>query len=1775
MSTAVHQRAVGVAAGRQPGAFFSRTADLVLSSDDADQSVRWRPGERLHDLFEQRCDRFRADGDAGHLAVAGDSLAVTYDELDARANRMARFLRSRGVLPGDRIALLFDDPLPAYVGMLAASKANAAYVPLDPAFPPDRLAYMVDDARVAVVLTLAHLRGQLVDVRAQVLCVDEDQPTIDSLNPDRLSPTERGTPAEDLCYVIYTSGTTGRPKGVAIEQASICNFVRAAAEVYGVQPEDRMYQGMTIAFDFSVEEIWVPLVVGATLVPKPGRNLLGEELTDYLRAQRVTALCCVPTLLATIEDTLPELRFLLVSGEACPQDLVARWYRPDRRFLNVYGPTEATVTATWTTVAPDQPVTIGVPLPTYSVLILAERDQTPLPPGELGEIAVAGVGLSPGYVNRDDLTAKAFLPDFLGIPNNTSGHIYRTGDLGRITPDGRVECLGRIDTQVKIRGYRIELTEIESVLLGLPGISQAVVDRHEPTPGVIELVAYYTEKPSGPPVDVDAVDRELRSRLPAYMVPTYFQRLDAIPMLPSDKADRKQLPAPRGARRTAPGALTEPDGELEHALADEIAGLLGLPRVSVEADFFDELGMNSLLLAQLCGRLRHRPELPPVRMKDLYVARTVRRLAPALKDLAPRGGGGAERPLRRAGTAQYLFCGALQAAVYVAVAHLVSLIGVIGFGWLLAAPDPVGVYLRAVAFTAVAVVILTALPVLAKWVLIGRWKPATIPIWSLRYVRFWIVRQLLAVSPALAFVGSPLYSAYLRLLGARVGSGAVILSGSMPVCADLITIGPGALVRKDSSFTGYRAESGWIHTGPVSIGADAVIGEATVLDIGTAVGDGAQLGHTSSLQSGQRVPPGRCYHGSPAQETTADYRVVAPLDCSTRRRVLYSLFQLFALIFGWGAISSSVLVTALPFVFPRVAAVLDADTAGAAGPEHPFDDGAFYLQQFLVAGVLFFGAAAAGLVVAVTAPRLLARLVRTGHVYRLYGVRYGAHRALRRLSNLPFFHNMLGDSSFIVGYLRAIGYDLGRVEQTGSNFGLVMKHDSPVHTHVGTGTIVSDGLSVVNADYSSTSFTVSEVSVGARSFYGNAITYPAQGHTGDNCLLGTKAMVPVTGPLRQDVGLLGSPPFEIPRSVPRDAAFDRLSTGAEFRKRLARKTRHNAATIAAFLLLRWLQAFVGILILLAAVDLYDDLGISAFAIALLVLLLFTTLSCVLAERLAIGFRRLTPQFCSIYEPYFWRHERLWKLSGVGYLLVFNGTPFKSLVWRLLGVRVGKKLFDDGCTMPEKTMVTIGDHCTLGSDSTVQCHSLEDGSFKSDHITIGDGCTVGRNTYVHYGVRMGARTVLDADSFLMKGEQPSPDSRWRGNPAGEMSETAAPQIPAPRRPPAVEQLQQVTQPGPARTPPSRPPGRNSRPRPGRSRRNRAAAGVSTTVELGIRMFGIAALLALAAVQIVLAGTRVPPSASEAPLVDGALAAPRWPDLAVAGALDETVARVQLVGYASLTGASDRYPTALLAARELAGVAAVVLLIALVVLAWRLRARPIAIGAALGLLAMTEPAAAAVAAYRPGLLGAMWLVIGGALLVGGRPLTGVLGAVAVVAGVLTAPVLAGPAALAVAVATRRWALRAAAVAAAGAGFTAVARWLPAAPAAEATTVAGRLLLTAAAVLVLAALALPGLRGSAAVAGTVVLLAAMPWPGADAVRPALLVAMFALCVALADELARWLSPRAAWVPGAVPADTGSARSGGDAVAVSVPAAGPDEVAPPAPRARSTPGRSTSAPA
>ncbi len=1061
---------------------------------------------------------------SGQLAVDAGYIVLTHDQLDAWANQLARYLLAQGARPGDRIGLLFDHAVHSYVGMLAVLKINASYVPLDVGFPSDRLSYIVGDAGVGLVLSLSRLRDRVGHLPATLprpvttLWVDEVAALVAAQDDHRLTAAEKGDPVDELCYIIYTSGSTGRPKGVAIEHASICNFVRVAAEVYGIQPRDRVYQGMTIAFDFSVEEIWVPLIAGATLVPKPrGSSLLGDELREFLQDHEVTALCCVPTLLATLDEDIPGLRFLLVSGEACPQDLVARWHRPDRRFLNVYGPTEATVTATWTVVRPDRPVTIGGPLPTYSAVIRDPAQDRALPPGEVGEIGIAGIGLARGYLNRDDLTDRAFVPDFVGIGNNPSGRIYRTGDLGRINGDGEIEYHGRIDTQVKIRGYRVELTEIESVLLQVPGIAQAVVDTYEPEPGTVELVAYYTRRNGATDVEAQQLYEHLRGRLPRYMVPAYLEELAVIPMLLSDKADRKSLPAPSGRRGLVEShayvaAATEAT-ETERILADALAGVLHLEQVSVDSHLFDDLGASSLLMAQFCARVRRRADLPSVSMRDVYLHPTVRSLAaflgeavPATEAPAPAGHQAASADASPVPSASPVLCGALQLLTFLGSVCLGALVFVWGFEWVRAGAGFIDVYLRSVIFVDASLLALCAVPILAKWVLVGRWKPQEIPVWSLAYVRFWAVKLLIRSSPLVLFVGSPLYVLYLRALGARIGRGVAIFSRIVPVGTDLLTVGDRTVIRKDSSFTCYRAHAGRIQIGAVTLGADVVVGEQTVIDIGTSMGDGAQLGHASSLHASQVVPAGESWHGSPAQPSSVDYRSVAPARCGTLRRMLYSLVQALTGLLLSGPLGIAMLVTSV---------TEGGLLADLLGPGHSLATGTFYREALVTSLLSFLGTVLVGLAVVATVPRVLRLAIRADTVYPLYGFRYWVQGMIARLTNSEFYVRLFGDSSYIVSYLRYLGYDLSRVEQTGSNVGIELKQDTPYLSSVGTGTMLSDGVSVINASFSSTSFRVSRTSLGSGSFFGNNIAYPSDGRTGDNCLLATKVMVPIDGPVRE------------------------------------------------------------------------------------------------------------------------------------------------------------------------------------------------------------------------------------------------------------------------------------------------------------------------------------------------------------------------------------------------------------------------------------------------------------------------------------------------------------------------------------------------------------------------------------------------------------------------------------------------------------------------------------
>jgi non-ribosomal peptide synthetase-like protein len=806
---------------------------------------------------------------------------------------------------------------------------------------------------------------------------------------------------------------------------------------------------------------------------------------------------------------------------------------------------------------------------------------------------------------------------------------------------------------------------------------------------------------------------------------------------------------------------------IEGILSAVLADVVRTEQVPVDGHFFNELGADSLVMAHFCARVRKRADVPSVSMKDVYRHPTIRSLATALAHTppAPPAEPSATAPesspapvpaQQPAGTPQYVLCGALQLLAFLGYAYLIALGAAQGYEWISAGSGMVDVYLRSVLFGGAAFLALSALPVLAKWTLIGRWKPRQIRVWSLAYVRFWIVKTLVRSDPLVLFNGSPLYLLYLRALGAKVGRGAVIFSRSVPVCTDLLTIGDGTVIRKDSSFACYRAHAGLIQTGPVTIGSNVLVSEATVIDIDTSLGDRAQLGHASSLHRGQAVPDGEHWHGSPAQRTDVDYQVVGSARCGALRRAVHSVLQMLV-----------ALVAYVPMAVGGVAALLaeipQLGTALEPGPA-VFSDWTFYRDALVFSFVLVFGAVPAGLLVLATVPRLLSRAITPGKVYCLYGFHYGVHRTIALMTNWRFLKRLFGDSSCIVHYLRCLGYDLSRVEQTGSNFGTEMKHETPFLSSVGRGTMIADGLSIVNADFSSTAFRVSRASIGPRNFLGNRIAYPTQGRTGDNCLLATKVAVPVDGAVREGVGLLGSPSFEIPRSVLRDSRFDRFKSPEELRRGLAAKNRHNVATMGWYLLTRWMYAFGLALLGSGATELYLSFGAPAIAVADVLAVGFTALYFVLVERVVTAFRPLRPLLCSIYDPRFWQRERYWKVPSETYLRIFNGTPFKNAIWRLLGVRIGSRVFDDGCYLTERTMAAIGDGCTLNSGSVIQCHSQEDGTFKSDHSTIGSGCTLGVGAFVHYGVTVGDGAVLAPDTFLMKGEVVPQDAWWGGNPA---------------------------------------------------------------------------------------------------------------------------------------------------------------------------------------------------------------------------------------------------------------------------------------------------------------------------------------------------------------------------------------------------------------------------
>ncbi|HEX8697018.1 MAG TPA: amino acid adenylation domain-containing protein, partial [Longimicrobium sp.] len=545
----------------------------------------------LHELFEAQVRRT-----PGAAAVVHAGQALTYAELNARANRLAHHLRALGVGPDARVALCVERGLDMMVGLLAVLKAGGAYVPLDPAYPPDRLRHMLTDSAPVALLTRRALAGRFGELRAPVVALDADARAWASLpgaDPDRA-----GLTPEHLAYVIYTSGSTGRAKGVLLEHRNAVNFVSWARAAFAEGDLARTLFSTSLNFDLAVFECFVPLSVGATV------HLAADALELVTHPAPVTLVNTVPSAMKALVEAggvPPSARVVNLAGEPLKRALVEAIFAGTQveRVCNLYGPSETTTYSTWVAMRREEGFAahIGRPLANTRVYVLDAAGE-PVPVGVAGELYIGGAGVARGYLDRPELTAERFVADPFGA--EPGARLYRTGDLARWRADGTLEFLGRNDFQVKIRGFRVEPGEVEARLAEHPEVREAVVLAREDAPGEKRLVAYYV----GEAVGAEALRAHLAAKLPEHMVPAAYVRLEALPLTPNGKVDRKALPAPEGDAYVRRG-WEAPASETEAALAELWTELLGVERVGRHDNFF-ELGGHSLLAVRLIQRMRRR-----------------------------------------------------------------------------------------------------------------------------------------------------------------------------------------------------------------------------------------------------------------------------------------------------------------------------------------------------------------------------------------------------------------------------------------------------------------------------------------------------------------------------------------------------------------------------------------------------------------------------------------------------------------------------------------------------------------------------------------------------------------------------------------------------------------------------------------------------------------------------------------------------------------------------------------------------------------------------------------------------------------------------------------------------------------------------------------------------------------------------------------------------------------------------------------------------------------
>ncbi len=1324
--------------------------------ENSDQTVSGAGrGGLLHHFFEQTAARWP---DALAVDVPPGvgrptRVQLTYAELLRQTAALARLVQT--CVSGECVIGIM---LPRNTGLLYAAqmavlKAGAAYTCIDPDFSDEHVREILGDAEAVALMTdiAGVARIQRAGVQVERL-IDAGEVL---RTPCILDESLRDPPwlmPSSLAYVIYTSGTTGRPKGVLIEHSGIANLVSSDIDEFALSVGDRVAQGSSAAYDSSVEEIWLALASGATLVVMDDETArLGPDLIDWLRRERISVFCPPPTLLRATgcndpDVALPDLRLLYVGGEALPQDIADRWSL-GRRMVNGYGPTECSVTSIRGDVNVGEAINIGLPVPGLTAWLLDES-LSEVAEGAQGELCLGGIGLARGYWKRPALTSEKF------IAHPQLGRLYRTGDLVHRDHLGRFCYDGRIDSQVKIRGYRIELSGIEARLTECAGVRAAACHMQDDSGNQI-LVAFVIAEDATRPPTFDALKSALAADLPAYMQPARYGLLAMLPTTVGGKLNRTALPRLEAINDRAAGLLVTPRNRMEALLESAFRNSLNLSTaISIDDDFFKDLGGDSLSAAILVTLLRADNFTSWITVRNIYEARTVAELAKMVpvepEHEAKTNAIGKDRQqgwpflvtVMQAVWLLLVFSLASAATALVAFELLPRLSNGAGL-----VPTLLLLPILGLAAFLFYIPLSAGFAVLIKRLLIGHYRPLRAPVWGGFFLRNWIVQQAVRMVPWRSLEGTGFQHVALRALGARIGNrvhihrGVNLLQGGW----DLLDIGDDVTLSHSAALQLVELNDGDIVIAPVTIGAGSTLGIRAAVGGHTVLEERTYLTALSSLPNGARMLRDERWDGIPARPVgRAPSRAQLPFGAHPVSPALHSVIM-------WGARAAVVVLLALPLELLMIAACLIQGLAAEDVWEWLYYPAPNWLPWLLNLAIVTVGVPLTLLLEAMLM-RFLGR-VPEGVVDR-WSVAYV--RVWLKADLVESAGRWLSGSVFWPAWLRAAGMKVGADCEISTIIDVI-----PEHVEIGAHSFFADGIYLGGPFIHRGVVTLSRTHLGDNTFLGNHVVIPAGQNLPGDILLGV-CTVADDRAIRAGTSWFGLPPFELPRReiVKVDRRLTHEPSLIRYANRMFWELLRFALPITPLLVLvAWFRLLASAEPVSRPMFFLVIVPAASFAAAGFLCLFILALKWLLLGRVRSGQHALWSCWSSRWDFLF----VAWGQYASTALLNLEGTLLLNWYLRAMGMRLGARvvLGSGFSQVVDPDMIHIEDGATV--NATYQAHTFEDRVLKIDHVYVRRWATVGSNVVPLYGAEVGEGTYVAPHSVIMKRERLLPGRKYEGAP----------------------------------------------------------------------------------------------------------------------------------------------------------------------------------------------------------------------------------------------------------------------------------------------------------------------------------------------------------------------------------------------------------------------------